>query len=747
MSKKIFDDPAQQLFKPRGRILFLKYFMMVFFIIIGVRFWFLQVVQHDHYVQQAVNNRVRDIPMPAPRGAILDREGRILVDSRPTYAVVLYQEDMVNRNETVDILVNRMGLDLESLNKQIDAPGARSRPVAVKVNATIGDRAWIESHEYEHPELKIELQPQRNYPLGEVLAHALGYVSEINDEELREPEFDYCKLGDKIGKAGLERTYNKLLMGKEGSRRVLVDSRGRILEMLEEIPPIPGQDIITTIDLDIQKVAEEQLASTGLNGTIVVNDPRDGGILAMVSHPSYDPNLFSAGISKKDFNRLTTDPKKPLRNRAIQDRHPAGSTWKILIGTAALEEKAIIPKQTLVCGGGISVGDRFVACLGNHGAPDVQRAIEVSCNGFFYRCGLKLGIDAFTKWEPLFGVGVKSGIDLPNEIPGIAPSREWKRKEYPKDPKWRDADMVYASIGQSGVRPTPLQMMVAITGIGMQGKFYTPHLFKEGKASEDYPQNLYQPKLRDVHISDETWANVTQGLWRVINGAGTARRAMIPGFDVCGKTGTAQVVSVKSGASGDEKEHAWFVSYAPKSAPEIGSVALIEHGGHGGVIAAPLIKNIYEEYLRKKNGQPKEELAQATPENKNIKSAVATSTKPTTVSNNGVNNNTGNAKPAVNNSATAKPATNNTNNTNNTGNAKPSANNTNTSAKPAATNANNSAAKPANGNPGATTGAKKPNNSQPTGNEKANGKPAKPATRPADKPAVTEPRTTTPETN
>lgn len=608
--KKVFDDPAQQLFKPRGRILFFKYFVLLFFVVLGVRFWYLQVVNHEHYLRAAENNRVREIPIPAPRGTILDSEGRVLVDSTPTYSIILYQEDMTDKEDTLKLLITRFGIDKNALLKMINAPGAKNRPLVVKTNATYADRAWIEAHEFEYPELKIELQPQRRYPLGEVLAHVVGYVGEIGEEQLRDPTYDYCHPGDIIGQAGLEQSYNKILMGKEGYRRVLVDSRGRVLQQLEEIPPVPGQDIITTIDLDIQMVAEEQLTTSGFYGTVVINDPRDGAILALVSHPSYDPNLFAAGIKPADFNRLVNNPKRPLRNRAIQDRHPAGSTWKILIATAGLEEKAIADKQALTCGGGISTGGRFVHCHGGHGAPDVKRAIEISCNGYFFRAGIKLGIENLEKWELLLGTGVKTGIDLPNEIKGIVPSRQWKRKEYPKDPRWKEADMVYASIGQSGVATTPIQIMHAVTGIGAGGKYYTPHIFKEAKATEQSPAIIHQPKLREAHISQETWNVVSDGMWRVVNGSGTGRRAAIPGFDVSGKTGTAQVVGIQSGAKGEQKEHAWFVGYAPKGAPEIGGVALVEHAGHGGTESAPIIKACFEEYLRKKKGLPKEELAQ-----------------------------------------------------------------------------------------------------------------------------------------
>lgn len=615
--KKIFDDPTQQLFKPRGRILFFKYFVLLFFIIIGVRFWFLQVVNHEHYVKAAENNRVREIPIPAPRGTILDREGKILVDSTPTYSIMLYQEDMVDKETTIEILTKRFALDRNYVVRMMNAPGSRTRPVAIKTNATISDRAWIESHEFEHPELKIELQPQRRYPLGEVLSHVVGYVGEITEEQLRDPTYEYCRPGDTIGQAGIEQSYNKILMGKEGYRRVLVDSRGRVLQQLEEIPPVAGQDIITTIDLDIQMVAEEGLKATGHYGTVVINDPRDGGILALVSHPAYDPNLFAQGIKPAEFNRLVTNPKRPLRNRAIQDRYPPGSTWKILMAVAALEEKVVTDKQALPCGGGISTGGRFVHCWGGHGAPDVRRAIEISCDGYFYRQGIKLGIDNLEKWQALLGTGVKTGIDLPNETKGIVPSRQWKRREYPRDPQWKEADMVYASIGQSGVSTTPIQIMHAVTGIGMGGHFYTPHVFKEARATEESPAIIHNAKPREAGFSEETWKVVSEGMWRVVNGSGTARRAAIPNFDVSGKTGTAQVVGIRDGATGEQKEHAWFVSYAPKGAPEIGGVALVEHAGHGGTESAPIIKACFEEYLRKKKGLPKEELAQDTKPDKN----------------------------------------------------------------------------------------------------------------------------------
>jgi penicillin-binding protein 2 len=599
-----------------ARLSTIQYVALAIFLVLGVRFWVLQVVHHDSYEKAATENRIRHIPIPAARGNILDRDGRILVDSRPAFNLIVNREDLKKQNldELLGILRENLGIDPEWAKGQINDPLApKSRPVVVKQNLTEADRAWVEAHEFEHPELHVELQPQRVYPLGPVLGHVLGYVGEISASQLEAelPEFSGAKSGDVVGQAGIERSHNQTLMGQEGSRVVVVDSRGRFVEEVERIEPIPGQDLVTTIDLDLQNVAEQYLAATKLNGTAVAMDPRTGEVLALASHPSYDPNLFAGGISPKDYATLRDNPDRPLRNRAIQDIYPPGSTWKVIMAMAALSEGAVKPTEPIACGGGISIGNRFAACHGSHGAPDVERAIAISCNGYFYRVGLRLGVDKIQKWASAMGLGRRTGIDLPNETAGYIPSADIKLRFKPKDKpadspqyRWNDGDTVNASIGQGYDRPTPIQMLHATAGIAMNGHFTTPHLFKTARANAIRPEEDYHDEPVDFPLDPVAYTHVMQGMRQVVTN-GTARRAEVPGFDVCGKTGTAQIASIRSGASGKLKEHAWFVGFAPEPTetrqPEIAISIIVENGGHGGVTCAPIAQAIITEYVRKKH--------------------------------------------------------------------------------------------------------------------------------------------------
>lgn len=610
-----FNEEAQNF---DARLSVVMYIMLAFFLVLGVRFWVLQVVNHESFLVKSNENRIREIPIPAARGNILDRNGRILVDSRPAFNLILNREDLKKQNldELLLVIRDNLGVDPDWARQQIDDPLApKSRPVVIKQNISEGDRAWVEAHEYEHPELNVALQPQRIYPLGPILGHVLGYVGQISDAQLKAnlPEFEGARSGDVVGQAGIERSHNSTLMGKEGTRRVVVDSRGRFVEEIELVDPIPGQDIVTAIDIDLQMVAEEKLAATKLNGVAIAMDPRNGEILALVSHPSYDPNLFAAGISPEDYAALRDNPDKPLTNRAIQDIYPPGSTWKPIMAMAGLSEGSMKPTEGIPCGGGISIGSRFAACHGSHGAPNLERAIAVSCNGYFYRVGLRLGVDKLHKWATAMGLGKKTGVDLPNETPGYVPDSQiklrWKKKdEDPEDKKyrWNDGDTVNAAIGQGYDRPTPLQMVHAFGGLAMDGRFTTPHLLRTAKSNGVIAEfGFDDPNIVDIPLDPVAFKYVMEGMRQVVT-SGTAKRAEVPGFDVCGKTGTAQVVSVRTGATGKQKEHAWFVGFAPKPEegrlPEIAVCVLVEHGGHGGTISAPIAQAIIAEYVRKTRG-------------------------------------------------------------------------------------------------------------------------------------------------
>jgi penicillin-binding protein 2 len=482
--------------------------------------------------------------------------------------------------------------------------------MVIKENATSQDIAWVEAHTLEFPELHVELQPQRNYPHGKMLAHVLGYVGEISPKQLEKPEYQTFKPGDIIGKGGLEQHYDSYLRGVDGYRKVLVDSRGRVQDELEVVQPQSGQDLISTIDLDLQIAAEEQLANSATKrGTIIAMDPNNGEILAMASAPSFDPNVFVKGTATREGRReiadYYTNEERPLLNRAIQGRYPPGSTWKITESVGALQQGAITVKNSNVaCGGGITIGNKFTRCMGSHGSPPLSYAITHSCDGYYYRLALKMGIDGLIKMIETFDYDKRSGIDLPNEKVSQTP-KSWKPIIEKREGKWSDIRTVYASIGQDTVVATPISMLRAVSSIPVQGKMYTPHLLKEFKeigGVGKYPTRpshaFEHPEPKLIEMTPEQEKVVVDGMWNVVNGGGTGGRIKIEGFDIAGKTGTAQVASLGKDV-GANKDHAWFVSFAPAYKPEISVIALIENSGFGGSNAAPAVQGVYKAYLLK----------------------------------------------------------------------------------------------------------------------------------------------------
>src|SRR5829696_4846682 len=503
-----FEDTSQNL---RARLRFIQAMVVLLLGVLSVRLYVLQVVRGERYAEIAENQRRRRLPIPAPRGVILDREGRVIVDSRPIYNVILSREDVKGKDLTslIDPLSEGLGGDKDILHDYFEMvktmPAFES--ITVKQGATPGDISWVEAHNLEYPELRVEQQPQRRYPADGSLAHVLGYVGEISPEQLEKQVYKDkgLKPGDIIGLSGIEQIYDDYLRGKDGYREVVVDSRGRIQDEIETIAPTPGRDLVTTIDLDLQLAAEEQLKnSVTKRGVIISTDPNTGEIFALASAPSFDPNLFSQRITTKEgraeYAALLNDPEKRLINRAIQSRYPPGSTWKIPMAIAGLKQGAItLEHSNLVCGGGIQIGNKFTRCMGNHGSPDIKTAITHSCDGYFYRLGLKMGIDGIMQMVDDFDLNKRTGIDLPNEIMNYTPSREFKRKMQPRDPEWRDIDTVYASFGQVYDIITPISLLRTIAGISVDGRLYIPHLLKEVSAvgkpgTPDYlPPMMFKP--------------------------------------------------------------------------------------------------------------------------------------------------------------------------------------------------------------------------------------------------------------
>jgi penicillin-binding protein 2 len=614
-----FEDDSQNL---RVRLRVIQTLVLLLLAVLAIRLYVLQVVNGRRYAERAENQRIRLLPIPAPRGVIFDRNGRLLVDSRPIYNVILSREDLKGREfgSLVVPLSDGLAIDPDSLRERFEQ--IKSQPafesILIKENATAADISWVEAHALEHPELRVEQQPQRRYPENGMLAHVLGYVGEISPEQLELPRYKEkgYKPGDIIGKEGLEAVYDDFLRGKDGYRKVVVDSKGHVQNEIEVVQPQPGQDMVTTIDLDLQEVAEEQLRnSPSKRGVIVAMDPNNGEILAMASAPSYDPNLFSQRITTKEGRReyaaLLTDPKTPLYNRAIQGRYPPGSTWKIPMSIAGLQQGAItIKNSNLVCGGGITVGNKFTRCMNSHGSPALDYAITKSCDGYFYRLGLKMGIDGMMQMVSEFDLDKRTGVDLPHELVSWTPNY-WKPKLEERGEKWQDIRTVYASIGQNTVFITPLASLRAIAAISVGGQMYVPHLAKQFREVSDVGEpgtpeyrpvrparGFDHPEPKIIPIAPEHHDLVVKGMWGVVNNGGTAARIRMAGFDIAGKTGTAQVVSLGKD-TGENKDHAWFASFAPAYKPEIAAIALIENVGFGGTHAAPAVRALYDVYYRK----------------------------------------------------------------------------------------------------------------------------------------------------
>lgn len=635
-------DAGDDLREASRRLEVIRYLALIAFVILGARLWYLQVMNAGVFAEQSDQNRIRELPIPARRGTIYDRNGRELVTSRASYNIVISRKDVKSFNEVSDLLVENLHIDREWLTQRFKAAQfeAKWESLVVKELATPSDVAWVEAHQYEHPEVRAEEAPQRVYRFGVLAAHAIGYVGEVSPEELKGTDFSRekgFKLGDVIGKFGLERYYNDILMGKDGARRVIVDSRGRIQSEIERIEPVPGRDLYTTIDLDVQKVAEHQadLMPKG-RGAIGVMDPRNGEMLAMVSRPAFDPNIFSQRAKtpegKEEIRTLQENPDKPLYNRVIQGTFPPGSTWKLMTSVAALNEGVITPTNSRIQDGGLQVGNYFLHTIGNYGQPDVVTAIAKSADGYYYRLGLKMGVERFEKWVRIFRFGERTGIDLPNEKVGIIPTRganemiarnalkgrrkaegkEWTDKdeiEVAKLAKWTDFDMAVSAFGQGKNALTPIQLLRYVALLSQGGNAHTPHFLLRASAGIDregnvHPEVKYIDKnLYTVPMSPAIADIVKRGMWGAVNAGGTATGTAIPGFDVCGKTGTAQVASTER-AGKETKDHAWFMSFAPRDNPEISSVILTENVGFGSTYSVPRARAIYEDYYYRTRNLP-----------------------------------------------------------------------------------------------------------------------------------------------
>lgn len=578
------------------RLAFLRGALVAMVVLLLTGFWQLQVVRSDYYANLAERNRIRTLPVMAPRGLILDRDSRPLVDHYPSFSVILTREYVDQIKDSLPDIAHGLGEDLETLQQRIDdyADAPPYQAIVLKDDASLSDIAFVEAHRTDLPELELLLVYRRRYPPGDFGAHVFGYVGEATRREIKARGYN---LGDIVGKMGLERYYNQVLMGENGQRRVIVDSRGKEVEKLDRIKPVPGRPLRLTLDRDLQTVAEQVMHDR--EGALVALDPRTGDVLATVSRPAFDPNLFATGMTPADWQRLTNDPAKPLLNRVIQAQLAPGSIFKVIIATAALEEGLIDPNSfRLYCPGYATHYGRVFRCWRpqGHGWVNLHKALVESCDVFFYELGERLGIERIARYAKMLGLGERTGIDMPGEEPGLVPSPEWKRRV--QHQPWWNGETISVAIGQGPVLVTPLQLAYVIGGIASGGSFARPRLLLDS-----------EPVIRHVPLKPETVKIITDALWGVVNEAGgTGGSARLPDVDMAGKTGTAQLASFETqkrsrGGGVNLTENAWFVGFAPRRNPEVVVCVLLEHGEHGAS-AAPLAREVIRAYYDKKRGKP-----------------------------------------------------------------------------------------------------------------------------------------------
>jgi penicillin-binding protein 2 len=596
------DDKVPQL-----RLTAVQYGILGIFLILVFGLWRLQVTGSDYYSQLAEKNRIRNIPILAPRGKILDREGRIIVDNYPSFSALLLRDANRNVMNDVDVIAAGLHMDPEEVRERVKKFSftPQYQPIFLKDDITPDELAFIESHRNELPELETIMAHRRLYPRGGFLAHLVGYVGEVSEDMLNSPQWEFYNAGDVVGKSGVELSYNDILMGKNGSRRALVNSRGKEVGRLDETPAVPGKQLKLTVDIDLQIAAEEALGDK--NGAIVAMDPRNGEMLAMVSRPVFDPNSFAVRIKKKEWNRLVTDEDHPLMNKAIQAQLAPGSTFKVIMATAGLQEGVAQTMHVNCTGGGTFYGRYFKCWVSaehrQHGMVEISKAIFQSCDTFFYTLAQNLGIDRIAKYATALGLGQRTGIDLPNEVSGVMPSEPWKIKNFKQ--KWYAGETISVGIGQGAVAVTPIQLARAIGGITSQGVLRRPHVVFPDEMPSQLKPAAFQEST-NVPIDAHNWETITDAMSLVPSAVGTAGSAHLEGVDFAGKTGSAQTMSnalaQRLGHKHSMKDNAWFVGVTPRRNPEL-VVAVLFEGGEHGQFAARIAAAVVKAYVLKQRGR------------------------------------------------------------------------------------------------------------------------------------------------
>lgn len=589
----------------RRRTKFLMAVVSLAFLFLLGRLFVLQIFQGERYTYLSENNRIRIKKIPGTRGMVYDRNRQLLVDSRPSFDLLFVPEDANEPELTLRRLARFLGKDEGEFVRLMEQDKGRPPFEEIVLGRDVEWQALVavEAHQLDLPGVSLRVRPRRSYLHNSAAAHLLGYLGEIGPKQLKAYKDKGYSMGDEIGQFGLEKRWEEFLRGRSGGQQVEVDALGRRVRVLHEVEDVPGNTIHLTVDRDLQETAHEALK--GKDGAIVALDVNSGAILAMVSTPAFDPNVFARGITAEEWRALGQARAHPLNNRAIQGQYPPGSTFKIVLAIAALEEKVIEPETTLSCPGSLTVGNRVFRDWKKegHGAVDLHKALVQSCDVYFYQLGQRIGIDRIAKYARALGLGEKSGIPLDDEKAGLIPDTEWKRRRFGQP--WFPGETPSAAIGQGYITVTPLQMANLMAAVANGGTLYRPWFVQKVESLDGAAIREYGPeKIRTLDFKESTWKHVRSALLEVVSSpSGTGGRAKSTLVQISGKTGTAQVAEMRGAYVKSEqlayqiRDHAWFVAYAPADNPEIAVTILVEHGGHGGAAAAPLAKLVIEKYF------------------------------------------------------------------------------------------------------------------------------------------------------
>jgi len=594
------DIPGDELRELQRRLTILKIGLLLVVGLLALRLWHLQIREGPYYRDLSQSNLTRSVVLEPARGLIYDRNGVLLANNVSSFSLYVTLEDVQDHEALVQKLMTLVGLDESRLRKKLSERASKLIPRKIKDRLTLREAAQVESHRLDLPGVMIQAESQRNFPTGRTASHGIGYVGEVSADQLEQADYADLHQGSIVGQYGVEVTYDRFLRGRAGQKLIEADALGHEKRTVSVEKPRAGDDLYLTIDLRLQKLAEELLGDEA--GAIVALDPKTGEVLALASRPAFDPNVLSRELTPKQWEEFVQHEGRPLTNRATQGQYPPGSIFKIAMAAAALETKTVEPSTQIRCAGGYQFGRRFYRDwkAGGHGLMNVTQALVHSCDVFFYTAGQRMGIDTIASYAKLFGLGSPTGIELPSERVGIVPSPDWKEKA--RGEQWLPGETISASIGQGYVTVTPIQMASLTATVANNGVPVRPRLVRAvmdratGRVLE-----LPSVPLSRLSVKPDTLAIIRSALAGVVT-EGTATRAKSSLVSIAGKTGTAQIAALRPGPEKDIpkklRDHAWFVSYAPVEAPRIAVVILVEHMGHGGSAAAPLAKQMIEAFVK-----------------------------------------------------------------------------------------------------------------------------------------------------